>query len=107
MNFGSALTQAVIQTPSDAVALMGTHSARSVVLRAVTTTFAPVVALNVTRSDLVDHVMVGSVARAGVTVAPSVVPGPSVRMVGGAAGAPNAPPPRGAAPPPVNAMRKG
>ena len=60
---------------------MDAHCGRLVLFLAVTTTFGPVVLLNETRSDCVDHVTVASAARSGATAAPIVVPGPPVRIV--------------------------
>ena len=64
---------------------MGTHCDLPVVFRAVTTTFGPVVRLSEMRLEEVDHVMVSSFARLGVTVAPivemPVAPAPPVRIV--------------------------
>src|SRR5579859_4505027 len=65
--------------PLAAVARTATHSAELVVFRPVTTTVGPVVRLSEIRSDPADQVIVWS-ARAGVTVAPMVAPGPPVRM---------------------------
>src|SRR5581483_2536859 len=107
MYFGSAYTQPVMRIPFDAVASIGTYSARSVGLLAVTVHVGPVRSLNVTSGDFVDHVMVGSVTRAGATVAENFAPGPPVRMAGGTGSAPKSPPLRGAPPPPLKAMRKG